>query len=73
MPKNKTGDTIDRFTQEWTAQRPDLDFEYLATVGRQGPRADKVKELLNRVVYDYGRSEYAALARIALEQLNQQN
>jgi hypothetical protein len=42
-------------------------------VGRQGQRADKVRELLNRVVYDYGRSEYAGLAKIALEQLNQQN
>lgn len=42
-------------------------------VGNQGPRADKVKELLNRVVYDYGRSEYSGLARIALEQINQQN
>ena len=34
MPKNKAGDTIDRFKQEWIAQRPDLDFDYLATVGR---------------------------------------
>ena len=27
-------DTIDRFIAEWTAQRPDLDFNYLATIGR---------------------------------------
>jgi DNA-binding MarR family transcriptional regulator len=27
-------DTIDRFIVEWTAQRPDLDFNYLATIGR---------------------------------------
>ena len=34
MPKDKTGDTIDRFKQEWIVQRPDLDFDYLATIGR---------------------------------------
>ncbi len=42
-------------------------------VGQQGQRADKIRELLNRVVYDYGRSEYSELAKIALEQINQQN
>lgn len=42
-------------------------------VGQQGARADKIRELLNRVVYDYPRNEYAGLARIALEQINQQN
>jgi DNA-binding MarR family transcriptional regulator len=40
MPKNKaqeneaTSDTLDRFMAEWSAQRPDLDFNYLATIGR---------------------------------------
>ena len=40
MPKDKaqeiqeTGDTLDRFMAEWSGQRPDLDFEYLATIGR---------------------------------------
>jgi TolA-binding protein len=33
------------------------------------PRAEKVKELFNRVVYDYPNNEYVQLARIALEQL----
>jgi outer membrane protein assembly factor BamD (BamD/ComL family) len=42
-------------------------------VGRQGQRADKIRECLNRVVYDYPRSEYAALARVAMEQIDQQN
>lgn len=28
------GDTLDRFMAEWSAQRPDLDFDYLATIGR---------------------------------------
>jgi DNA-binding MarR family transcriptional regulator len=40
MPKNKaqeseaTSDMLDRFMAEWSAQRPDLDFDYLATIGR---------------------------------------
>ncbi|MDI1347314.1 MAG: MarR family transcriptional regulator [Pseudolabrys sp.] len=37
MPKNKAldaGDTLDRFMAEWRGQRPDLDFDYLATIGR---------------------------------------
>jgi len=34
MPNNAADDTIDRFIAEWTAQRPDLDFTYLATIGR---------------------------------------
>jgi tetratricopeptide (TPR) repeat protein len=33
------------------------------------PRADKVKELFNRVVYDYPNNEFVPLAKIALEQL----
>lgn len=33
-PHNEANDTIDRFIAEWTAQRPDLDFNYLATIGR---------------------------------------
>jgi DNA-binding MarR family transcriptional regulator len=34
VPKNKAADAIDQFTAEWVRERPDLDFEYLATVGR---------------------------------------
>lgn len=39
MPNNaartdSADDTIDRFIVEWTAERPDLDFAYLATIGR---------------------------------------
>ncbi len=44
-----------------------------AKVGKQGERADKIRELLNRVVYDYGRSEYSSLAKVALDQINQNN
>ncbi|MDO8876456.1 MAG: MarR family transcriptional regulator [Pseudolabrys sp.] len=34
QPTPDTGDTLDRFMAEWSAERPDLDFDYLATVGR---------------------------------------
>jgi DNA-binding MarR family transcriptional regulator len=34
QPAQDTGDTLDRFMAEWSAQRPDLDFDYLATIGR---------------------------------------
>jgi DNA-binding MarR family transcriptional regulator len=33
-PDREADDTIDRFIVEWTAERPDLDFNYLATIGR---------------------------------------
>lgn len=33
-PNSEAQDTIDCFIVEWTAQRPDLDFNYLATIGR---------------------------------------
>ncbi len=32
-------------------------------------RPDKIRELLNRVIYDYGKSEYVNLARAAMEQV----
>jgi len=34
MHKNKAADAIDVFTKEWSQARPDLDFNYLATLGR---------------------------------------
>lgn len=34
MPKNEARDAIDRFMAEWKRERPDLDFAYLATLGR---------------------------------------
>jgi len=34
MHKNDAGDAIDTFIAEWTRERPDLDFQYLATLGR---------------------------------------
>jgi DNA-binding MarR family transcriptional regulator len=36
MPNNaaQNDDTVDRFMMEWAAARPDLDFNYLATIGR---------------------------------------
>ncbi len=32
--RSDENDTIDRFIAEWNRQRPDLDFNYLATIGR---------------------------------------
>lgn len=34
MPNLKADDAIDLFISEWTCERPDLDFDYLATLGR---------------------------------------
>jgi len=34
MPAKKAGDAIDAFIAAWTRERTDLDFEYLATLGR---------------------------------------
>jgi DNA-binding MarR family transcriptional regulator len=34
VPGKKAGDAIDLFIDEWTRERRDLDFGYLATVGR---------------------------------------
>jgi DNA-binding MarR family transcriptional regulator len=54
MPKDKTGDTIDRFKQEWTAQRPDLDFEYLATMGRILRVSAHLRENMDRWLAPFG-------------------
>lgn len=34
MPHRKADDAIDLFIAQWTRERPDLDFGYLATLGR---------------------------------------
>lgn len=34
MHKNAIGDAMDQFFKEWSRERPDLDFAYLATIGR---------------------------------------
>jgi TolA-binding protein len=41
----------------------------LIQMGQGRGDTEKVRELLNRVVYDYSRSEYAPLAQIALQQI----
>lgn len=41
----------------------------LIQMGQGRGNTEKVRELLNRVVYDYSRSEYAPLAQIALQQI----
>jgi DNA-binding MarR family transcriptional regulator len=54
MPKDKTGDTIDRFKQEWATQRPDLDFEYLATIGRILRVSAHLRESMDRWLAPFG-------------------
>ena len=54
MPKNKAGDTIDRFKQEWIAQRPDLDFDYLATIGRILRVSAHLRENMDRWLAPFG-------------------
>ncbi len=54
MPKNKAGDTIDRFKSEWTAQRPDLDFDYLATIGRILRVSAHLRENMDRWLAPFG-------------------
>jgi DNA-binding MarR family transcriptional regulator len=54
MPKDKTGDTIDRFKQEWATQRPDLDFDYLATIGRILRVSAHLRENMDRWLAPFG-------------------
>ncbi len=52
------------------ADMPALLYWHAAALMQGGGRGnDKVGELLNRIVYDYPRSEYVTLARIALDQM----
>ena len=48
-PDDTANDTIDRFITEWTAERPDLDFNYLATIGRilRATSLDELPQLIN--------------------------
>ncbi len=54
MLKDKTGDTIDRFKQEWATQRPDLDFDYLATIGRILRVSAHLRENMDRWLAPFG-------------------
>ena len=55
MPKNKAADAIDVFMVEWKHERPDLDFEYLATVGRMVRIAAHLRERMDAWLTPFGR------------------
>ena len=56
MPKNKAADAIDVFMVEWVRERPDLDFEYLATVGRIVRIAAHLRERMDAWLTPFGLS-----------------
>ena len=56
MPKNKAADAIDLFTAEWVRERPDLDFDYLATVGRIVRIAAHLRERMDAWLTPFGLS-----------------
>jgi DNA-binding MarR family transcriptional regulator len=56
VPKNKAADAIDVFTAEWERERPDLDFEYLATVGRIVRIAAHLRERMDAWLTPFGLS-----------------
>ncbi|MGV3635826.1 MAG: MarR family winged helix-turn-helix transcriptional regulator [Pseudorhodoplanes sp.] len=57
MPKieaTRTRDAIDRFAEEWTCERPDLDFSYLETVGRILRLSAHLREEMDRWLASFG-------------------
>jgi DNA-binding MarR family transcriptional regulator len=56
VPKNKAADAIDVFTAEWERERTDLDFEYLATVGRIVRIAAHLRERMDAWLTPFGLS-----------------
>jgi DNA-binding MarR family transcriptional regulator len=54
--KNKAADAIDVFMAEWDRERPDLDFEYLATVGRMVRIAAHLRERMDSWLTPFGLS-----------------
>ncbi|HVZ54462.1 MAG TPA: MarR family transcriptional regulator [Pseudolabrys sp.] len=54
MPRKTAQDTIDRFMTEWRARRPDLDFGYLATVGRILRLSAHLRENMDRWLAPFG-------------------
>jgi DNA-binding MarR family transcriptional regulator len=49
-------DTVDAFIAEWKRQRPDLDFDYLATLGRILRVSAHVRENMDRWLAPFGLS-----------------
>ncbi|WP_162826700.1 MarR family winged helix-turn-helix transcriptional regulator [Pseudolabrys taiwanensis] len=54
MHKNQANDAIDIFIAEWARQRPDLDFQYLATVGRVVRIAAHLRERMDTWLKPFG-------------------
>lgn len=54
MHKNKAQDAIDVFTAEWTRERPDLDFTYLATLGRILRVSAHLREAMDKWLEPFG-------------------
>jgi DNA-binding MarR family transcriptional regulator len=54
MPKIDAPDAIDRFAEEWSRERPDLDFAYLATLGRILRLSAHLREAMDRWLSPYG-------------------
>jgi len=54
MRKNQAHDEIDRFAQEWTRERPDLDFAYLATLGRILRLSAHLREAMDEWLEPFG-------------------
>lgn len=56
MPKKQATDAIDVFIAEWTRERPDLEFDYLATVGRMVRIATHLRERMDAWLTPFGLS-----------------
>jgi DNA-binding MarR family transcriptional regulator len=54
MRKIEAHDAIDRFREEWTRERPDLDFAYLATLGRILRLSAHLREAMDRWLAPFG-------------------
>lgn len=54
MHKNNAGDAIDTFIAEWSRERPDLDFHYLATLGRTLRIAAHLRERMDGWLKPFG-------------------
>ncbi len=54
MHKNHTADALDVFAEEWVQARPDLDFAYLATVGRILRVSAHLREAMDQWLEPFG-------------------
>lgn len=52
--KSQDCDAIDRFAEEWSRERPDLDFAYLATLGRILRLSAHLREAMDAWLKPYG-------------------